>query len=336
MTPSSRRSVGVFEGAEVEEVTLTSSAGVSVAVLTYGALIRDWRVPVGAERRPVTLGFDEFDHYLHHSPYFGAIAGRVANRTAGARFVLDGVSYELPANNGPNHLHGGPRGIGKQNWSIASHDDASVALVLRSPDGDMGYPRDLDISATYTLTGHRLEIAFEARASATTPVNIVQHNYFNLMGTGDVLDHRLQVAASAYMPVDEQQIPTGAILPVDGTVFDFRHGRTLRDGESQPLAYDHNLVLDTRRRPDDPVATLSAPDGSLTLRLWTDQPGLQVYNGWKLDLKVPGLDGRAYPRFAGICLEDQLFPDALNRPYFPSPIITPDKPYRHGCAIEIA
>lgn len=330
-----RRVFGTFEGQDVEEVILASPAGISIAILTYGALIRDWRVPVADGMRSVVLGFEEFEHYLTHSPYFGAIAGRVANRTARGQFTLDGKTYTLPANDGRNHLHGGPRGISHQNWTIAEYDGASVKLTLDSPDGDMGYPGNLAIAVTYRLDGHRLDIAFTATTDRATPVNIVQHNYFNLKGEGDVLDHRLWLAASAYTPVDDEQIPTGTILPVAGTDFDFRDTKTFRTSGRAPVPIDHNFILDTRRR-EDPVAILSAPDDALTLKLYSDQPGLQVYNGIKLAPPVPGLGDRRYGPYAGLCLEDQIFPDAINQPHFPTPVITPDAPYSHRCAIEIA
>ena len=329
--------VGSLNGKDVHEVVLTSDTGVSVAILTYGALIRDWRVPVGEGSRTVVLGFDDFSLYPDHSPYFGAIAGRVANRIGGAKFSLNGITYALPANEGPNHLHGGPEGIGKKIWRIAEETRDSVTLTLTSPDGDMGYPGTLDIAVTYRLAGHRLEIDFAAETDKPTPVNIVQHNYFNLLGTGDVLDHRLNVSGDAYTQLGEGQIPTGAILPVKDTDLDFRTApRTLRgpDGEGQKI--DFNFVLDTDRDTKVPVATVEAPDGALTLKLYTDQPGLQIYNAWKLAVTVPGLDGASYAPFAGLCLEDQNFPDAINHRHFPSPIVTPQKPYRHWCAIEIA
>jgi len=330
------RVVGTLDGKDVHEVVLTSQAAVSVAILTYGALIRDWRVPVGDGFRHVVLGFDDFAPYPTHSPYFGAIAGRVANRIGGAKFALNRTTYALPANEGPNHLHGGERGIARQIWRIAREESDSVRLELTSPDGEMGYPGTLDISVTYTLSGNRLDIDFTAVTDKPTPVNLIQHNYFNLAGTGDVLDHRLTFAAGAYTELGEGQIPTGAILPVEGTGLDFRTPRTLRDADGNGQKIDFNFVLDTARDPQDPVAILEAPDGALTLKLYTDQPGLQVYNGWKLALDVPGLNGAAYPVFAGLCLEDQKFPDAVNHPHFPSTIVVPERPYRHRCGIEIA
>ncbi|MDZ5700029.1 aldose epimerase family protein [Chelativorans sp. M5D2P16] len=330
------RKIGTHEGRDVFEAVLTSETGVEIAVMSYGAAIRDWRVPVAGGKRTVVLGFDRFEDYPAHSPYFGAVAGRVANRIGGSRFTLDGREYRLPANEGENHLHGGPRGIGRQVWDMEPLSGAEgVRLRLVSPDGEMGYPGRLAITVTYQLEGNRLRLDFGADTDRPTPVNIVQHNYFNLMGEGDVRDHMLEVAADAYTVTGEDLIPTGEIRSVSGTHLDFRKPRRLCDAAGGPLACDDNLVLDGERDLSAPAATVTAPDESLTLRLWTDQPGIQLYTGGMMHVPVPGLDGRHYPRFGGLCLEDQNFPDAINHPHFPSPVITPERPYRHWCEIEI-
>lgn len=330
-----RRVFGTAGDRDVEEVVLRSEAGVSVAVLTYGALIRDWRVPVGGERRAVVLGFDAFEPYLTESPYFGAICGRLGNRVGGAQFTLDGTTYRLDANEGPHQLHGGSKGFAHKVWTIAEQSESSVTLTLVSPEGEMGYPGTLDISLTYRLSGYRLELFWQARTDKATPVNIVQHNYFNLAGTGDVLDHELAVAGTAVTELDAEQIPNGRIVPVQGTELDFTAARTLRDAQGRGIKIDHNFVLPTRREIAEPVVSVVAPDGSLTLTVQTDQKGLQVYNGWKIKPGTIGLDGRTYGPFSGLCLEDQNFPDAINHKHFPDPVITPQKPYRHWCAIEI-
>ncbi len=334
MTGKLRR-IGTFEGRDVLETTLASDTGVRIAVINYGASIRDWRVPVDGRMRPVVLGFDRFEHYPTHDAYFGAVVGRVANRIGGARFTLNGQEYRLPANEGPNHLHGGPKGTGSVLWEMEDISAQAVRLRLVSPDGEMGYPGRLEISVTYRLTGNSLRMDFSAVTDAPTPVNIVQHNYFNLMGAGDIRGHTLQVAANAYTVLGEGSLPTGEIKPVAGTEFDFRAPRRLSDAAGAPLACDNNLVLDTNRDPDRPVATVMAADGSLTLSLKTDQPGLQVYTAGTMNIAVPGLEGRHYPPFGGLCLEDQNFPDAINHPHFPSPVITPERPYRHWCEIAI-
>lgn len=330
-----RRIFGHHDHQDIEEVTLTSAAGVSVAILTRGALIRDWRVPVNGVKRPVVLGFEQLGPYLDESPYFGEITGRVANRIAGARFDLGGIEHVLVANEGANQLHGGPRGIGKQNWTIADLGPDHVTLTLSSPDGEMGFPGKLDISVTYRLKAYRLDIEVTAETSAPTPVNIVQHNYFDLSGQADIRDHRLWLAASAFTEVDQELIPTGAILPVAGGPLDFRTPRPLRDADGAGVSIDHNFVLDTGRHWDGPVAVLEAPDGALTLKLFSDQPGLQVYTSGALAVQSPGLDGLCYRQFSGICLEDQCFPDAVHQRHFPNTILSPGLPYTHRCAIEI-
>ncbi|MEP7240777.1 MAG: aldose epimerase family protein [Devosia sp.] len=331
------KSFGSFEGKQVEQFTLTSTTGVEVDILNWGVVVRDWRVPVGGGKRSVVLGFESFEPYPAHSPYFGAVVGRVANRIGGGRFSLDGKTYAIVANEGANTLHGGPRGFGKLVWE-AKPDDAANAVVFShtSADGDMGFPGTVKATATYRLTGNRLRLDFAATTDRPTPVSLVQHQYFNL-GTGaDVLDHEVQLAAHAYTEVGAGLIPTGNILEVTpGSDRDFSTPRTLRDASGKGLDYDGNFVLDSGRDPAEPVAVVRAPDKSLQLRLWTDQPGLQFYNAVYTNIPVPGLAGRMYGKNSGFCLEDQAFPDAVNHPHFPSIIITPERPYAHFCEIEI-
>ncbi|WEX08401.1 aldose epimerase family protein [Chelativorans sp. AA-79] len=329
------RKIASHDGRDVLETTLTSETGVLISVINYGAIIRDWKVPVAGSLRSVVLGFDRFEDYLEHNSYFGAIAGRVANRIAGARFTLDGKEYRLQANEGMNQLHGGERGLSRQVWEMEMLSGDAVRLTLTSPDGEMGYPGRLDVSVTYRLAGNALTMDIAAETDAPTPVNITQHNYFNLMGEGDIRNHTLWLAANAYTVRDADLIPTGRIEPVAGSHFDFRRPRPLCDTQGEPIAYDNNLVLDTGRHRSAPVAVLTAQDESLKLMLKTDQPGLQLYTGSKLNLSVPGLGGRHYPRFGGLCLEDQNFPDAINQPHFPSCVVMPGQPYSHWCEIEI-
>ncbi len=330
---------GAFGGRRVEQFTLVSASGVEVDILNWGVVVRDWRVPVGGARRSVVLGFDSFAPYPAHSPHFGAVTGRVANRIAGARFTLGGRTYRLVANEGPNTLHGGPEGLGRLVWD-AEADDATNTVVfsLVSPHGAMGFPGTVRLTATYRLDGNRLRLEFGATTDRPTILSLVQHQYFNLGSGADVLDHRYQLAAGAYTEVDPADlIPTGNILEAKpGAAEDFRAPRTLRDAAGAPIAYDVNFVLDAGRDPADPVAVVTAPDGSLTLRQWTDRPGLQFYNGVTTDVPVPGLAGRRYGRYSGFCLEDQSFPDAPHHPHFPAIVITPQRPYAHWSEFEIA
>lgn len=328
---------GVYRDRRVDEAVLVSDTGVEVSLFNWGVTVRDWRVPVGNEMRPVVLGFEHFQDYPAHSPHFGSLAGRVANRIADAQFSLAGEIFALPANEGPNCLHGGPEGLGRVVWDMEP-DSAGNAIrfAYTSPDGEMGFPGTVAMEAIYRLERNRLSLDLFATTDRPTPLSLVQHHYFNL-GTGpDVLDHRVRIDASAYSAVDAALLPTGALLPVDGTQYDLRAASILRDGSGTPLDYDVNLVLATGRDPQKPVATVVGPDEALRLDLYTDRPGLQLYNGVMTDCPVPGLGGRRYGRYSGLCLEDQKFPGALAHAHFPSIIITPDEPYRHSCAIEIA
>lgn len=328
---------GEYEGQRVDQFTLTSDTGVEVDIIGYGVVVRDWRVPVAGGKRSVVLGFDNFDAYPAHSPHFGSLAGRVANRIGGSSFVIDGKTYTLPANEGAHSLHGGPKGLGYQVWKgEADSAKNAVRFTHRSPDGAMGYPGNVDFSATYTLIGNKLRLELTAVTDALTPISLVQHQYFNLGTSDNVLDHTYELVANAYTETDAELIPTGAILPVAGTKWDLRMPRTLRDGSGQPINYDGNLVLNGGRDLADPVATVVAPDKSLTLKLWTDRPGLQFYNGVYTDIPVPGLGGQHYGHNSGFCLEDQAFPDALHHAHFPSILYSPDRPYNHWCEFEIA
>ena len=278
---------GAFEGKRVDQFKLKSSTGVEVDLISWGVAVRDWRVPVAGGLRSVVLGFEHFDAYPTHSPHFGSLAGRVANRIGGASFDLDGKHYPTPANFAGRHtLHGGPEGLGRVVWD-GEVDTArnAVRFTHFSPDGHMGFPGNVTFSALYTLEGNKLKLELRATTDQRTPINLVQHQYFNL-GTGtDVLDHRYQVNSGAYTEVDSDLIPTGGILPSKGTIWDLRAGRTMRDAAGKPVDYDGNVVLDQGRDLDVPVATVTGPDGALTLKLWTDRPGLQVYNSVWSDVR---------------------------------------------------
>lgn len=328
---------GEHEGKRVDQFRLVSETGVTVDIIGYGVAVRDWRVPVAGGERSVVLGFDSFEPYPLHSPHFGSLAGRVANRIKTASFELDGVTYKLPANAGDLQLHGGTEGLGRQVWS-GQVDNANNAVRFThfSPDGAMGYPGNVNFAATYTLVGNKLRLELSATTDRATPISLVQHQYFNLGTTDDVLDHTIQVNSSAYTELGDDLAPTGAILPSRGTKYDLRTPRTMRDEKGQPVDYDIGMVLDTGRKTSEPFATVVSPDKDLTLKIWSDRPGVQVYNSVWSDILVPGLGGKTYGRFSGLCLEDQNFPDALHNPHFPNIIHTPDRPYSHWCEIEIA
>lgn len=332
------KNFGTFEGKRVDQFTLTSDTGVEVDILSWGVVVRDWRVPLKGGKRSVVLGFESFEPYPAHSPYFGAVVGRVANRIGKAQFSLDGTSYSIPPNEGENALHGGAQSFGKLVWDAAIDDATNaVVLTLGSPHGAMGFPGNVRVTATYTLRGNRLRLDFTGTTDRPTPLSLVQHQYFNL-GTGaDVLDHRYWLKAHAYTEVDAGLIPTGNILEAaPGSKWDFAQPKTLRDAAGKPVDYDGNVVLDAGRDFKDPIAIVTAPQNDLTLKLWSDQPGLQFYDGVYTNIPVPGLGGKAYKAHSGFCLEDQAFPDAVNHPHFPSILVTPDAPYSHWCEFEIA
>lgn len=328
---------GDYQGKRVDQFRLVSDTGVTVDLIGYGVVVCDWRVPIAGGERSVVLGYENFDAYPKFSPHFGSVAGRVANRVKGASFDLDGKTYQLPANEGDLQLHGGTEGLGRQVWD-AQPDEAnnSVRFTHFSPDGAMGYPGNVHFTATYTLTGNRLRLEFAATTDQATPISLVQHQYFNLGTTELVLDHTIQVNSSAYTELGAGLAPTGAILPSAGTIYDLRTPRTMRDAAGQPVDYDIGMVLDTGRDFADPIATVVGPDQALTLKLWSDRPGLQVYNGVMTNSPVPGLSGKRYPKHCGFCLEDQALADAVHNPHFPNIIYSPERPYSHWCEFEIA
>lgn len=318
---------GRTDDADVLEITLRTSAGAEARVLTWGAVLRDLRVPVGGALQGVVLGLDRIEDYVVHSPYFGAIVGRYANRIGGAAFRLGGETYRLAPNEGRNQLHGGSRGFGKRLWTLLDHGLAHAVLALASPDGDMGYPGRLLATCTYTLLEPAtLRIALGATADRPTPVNLTTHSYYNLDGSIDVCAHHLRVAADFITPTDPDLIPTGEIRAVDGTLYDFTTLRPI--GAAQLLrcrtSYDINFVL--RGEGDDGLAhaaTVASRANGLEMELWTTEPGLQFYDGHKLAIPVPGLGGATYGPRSGLCLEPQRFPDGPNRRHFPPCILEP-------------
>jgi len=330
------RLFGEVDGQAVHEVTLATSAGAQAKILSWGAVVRDLIVPDGSTRRRVVLGFDNLTDYLAHSPYFGAIAGRFANRIAHSRFLLDGRTHQLETNEAGRHsLHGGIRGFGTRPWQLEGADVQAVRLRLVSPDGDGGYPGRLDTTCTYRLLEPailRLEIL--ATSDAPTLVNLAHHSYFNLaLGpeptVPSVLDHLLSVNAAFYTPVDAELIPTGEIRSVAGTPYDFRMARPLRNAAN--VAYDVNFVLADIPDPISGLALaarLRAPSGGLGLAVHTSEPGLQVYDGAKLAIPCAGLGGAQYGSHAGLCLEPQRFPDSPNRRHFTAARLAPGETYR--------
>lgn len=311
------------DGERVERVTL-SGGGLTARLLNYGAVLQDLRLDGHAP--PLVLGFERFDDYLAHSRYFGATAGRCANRIAGAAFTLDGQDYRLDANFlGKHQLHGGSAGIGKRLWSFEGVGPDSATLRIDLADGEMGYPGAMAVRMRFALLpGGVLDIRIDATADRPTLCNLAHHSYWNLSGAADILDHRLRVAADHYLPVDAELIPTGEVAPVGLTAFDFRSGRRLGD-VCGAARIDHNLCLSQARVTIRDVAELTGGDVSMTIR--TTEPGLQVFDGAPLDVPVPGLDGRRLGAHAGIALEPQVWPDAIHNLDWAQPVLRPGETY---------
>jgi aldose 1-epimerase len=322
--------------------TLTNTSGMEVRIAEYGATILSIRVPDRRGRLgDVTLGFDSLADYVRNPRYIGAVVGRYGNRIAAGRFTLDGKTYTLARNNGPNHLHGGTRGFDKVIWRgqrTARGDSAGVRLRYRSPAGEEGYPGTLEASVTYLLTPrNELIIEYDATTDAPTIINLTQHTFFNLAGAGtrDVLDHELTLDASRFTPVDSTSIPIGELKPVDGTPFDFRRpsriGARITANDPQlrlTNGYNHNYVLD---RPRDRslfhAAHVREPTAGRTLDVYTTEPGLQFFTANAFDGTLIGKGGRGYGRHFGLCLETQHFPDSPNHPEFPSTVLRPGATY---------
>jgi aldose 1-epimerase len=339
---------GTANGQAVSLYTLTNSNGMVVKIMTYGGIIQDVEVPDKFHRfADVTLGFATLDDYLStgNSPYFGALIGRYGNRIAGGKFTLDGVTYQLPLNNGPNSLHGGTIGFDKKVWTPTvvppTNHAVGLKLHLTSPDGDQGYPGTLSVDVTYTLTDdNEIKIDYHATVSGkATVINLTNHAYWNLAGegTGTIYDHNLTLNADHYTPVDSTLIPTGEIASVAGTPFDFTRGKPIgediRDNNQQLLfgqGYDHNWVLNRPSSSDKSMilaAHVQEPSTHRTLDIYTTEPGIQFYSGNFLNGTLVGTGGHIYRQSDGFALETQHFPDSPNHANFPSTVLRPGQVY---------
>lgn len=313
-------------------------------LLNLGAAIRSLDVPGADGSADIVLGYRDLGEYLLQPRFYGAVAGRYANRIGGAAFALDGETFHLPANDGPNNLHSGPGGLDQQLWHLKAHDAQSVTWAYRDPAGHNGFPGNLRAEATYRLERDGLAISLTATSDAPTVVNLTNHAYFNLAGEGSgttILDHWLQIPASLYTPTDARLIPTGELAPVAGTPLDFRTPKPIgRDiGADHPAlaighGYDHNFVLDGPWGKVRRVATAWDPASGRVLEVHSCQPGVQLYTGNHLAGGAPGTSGARYPARGGFCLEPQKFPDSPNKPAFPSARLDPGQTYRHEMAFR--
>jgi aldose 1-epimerase len=344
-------------GTAVDKYTLSNARGMTVSILTYGGIIQSLSVPDrNGHVDNVTLGFADLAGYLSpeyvaSNPYFGAIIGRYGNRIGGARFTLDGTTYTLDANNGPNHLHGGITGFDKVVWNaeeVPGSKTVGLRLSRVSPEGEgcanppaacTGYPGDLDVSVLFTLDNrNRLTFDYTATTTKPTVVNLTNHSYWNLAGegAGTIENHLLRINAPAFTPVDSTLIPTGEIRPVAGTPFDFQQfhaiGERIRQNDQQLVygrGYDHNFVLNPPHKPGklNVAAQLVDPSSGRELSILTTEPGIQFYSGNFLDGTLYGTSGRQYRQGDGLALETQHFPDSPNKPEFPSTRLDPGDTY---------
>ncbi len=321
---------GTHEGTPVHRVTI-AGGGLTARVITWGAAIQDLRL--AGHDAPLVLGFENFGPYPQHSPYFGAIAGRYANRIRDGRFAIDGERFQADTNFlGKHCLHGGSAGTARRLWSIKDWSADAVTLAYVAADGEMGFPGALAITCTYrVVSGGRLIVELEAAADAPTLCNLAHHSYFNLDdgGRSPTHGHRMVINAAAYLPVDGELIPTGHVMPVEGTQFDFRFARPIRyDDSDAPQAYDHNFCLAASRGALRHAAWVQGERSGVTMDVWTTEPGLQFYDGARVAREAAGLGGVVYAEHAGFCLEPQVWPDSPNRPYFPQAVLRPVETYR--------
>lgn len=312
-----------LNGETVTRLSLTGG-GLTMTVLTWGAIIQDLRLD--GHDAPLVLGFDTMPAYLEHSPFFGATPGRNANRIANGRFSIDGKEYQLECNErGVTHLHGGSDGIAKQNWDIVELTENRVVLRIVDPDGRAGYSGNCTITCAYELKeGGVLSVNYESTTDKPTIANVCQHSYFVLDDSGDTSSHELMIKADKYLPVDERLIPQGGPRDVTGTAFDFRQmSSVVRQKDGAQVLYDHNFCLSEERVAKRLVAEVRSPKSCVSMKVLTTEPGVQYYAAFKVDMPVPGLGGRHYGPFCGLCLETQIWPDAINQKDFPKAELRP-------------
>jgi aldose 1-epimerase len=334
-----KKTFGILSNGKKVYLYTLKAGDIRLSVSSFGAVWTSLALPAGGKARKddILLGYSGFDSYLHNAPFLGATVGRFANRVGGARFRVNGQECRLFQNDGANCLHGGRRGFDKLLWNAEAYEEMDGVFVrfeLESPAGDEGFPGKLSAAVSYGLTRSNEVIAnYEARAEALTPVNLTNHAYFNLAGEGegDILSHEVKLYASSYVEVDEHLIPTGRLIPVQNTPFDFRTRKPAgadigEAGRGGPGGYDHCFVLDGEPGKLRPCAEVYEGKTGRKMKLFTTQPGVQFYTGNNLK-SVAGKAGSVYEKHAGFCLETQHFPDSPNRPEFPSCVFGPGKEY---------
>ncbi len=321
--------------------TLKNKNGLSMSITNLGGKVMSFFVPdKNGKLADIILGFDTPDEYINGAPWFGALIGRCGNRIAKGKFSLDGKEYQLPINNGENHLHGGPNGFHNVYWNITPltiNGNESLRLEYSSEDGEGGYPGKLEVVVIYTLTNNNeWIIEYEASTNKPTPVNLTQHNFYNLAGegNGDILHHLLTIHGNYYLPVEISQIPTGEMRNVANSPFDFRNptmiGERINEYDEQlgfGNGYDHNWILTKNDTSLSLAAVVSESTSGRIMEIYTTEPGLQFYAGNFLDSKDIGKGKKPYAYRTGFCLEAQHFPDSPNHPHFPSTILRPGEKY---------
>ncbi len=338
----SANSIGSLEdGTPIEAYTLENGNGITLRVMNYGCIIMSLSTPDrDGKIEDITLGYDHFEGYRELTPYFGAIVGRYGNGIAKGRFELGGETYELATNNDANHLHGGEVGFDKVAWEIDSFvgkNEIGLTCSLLSPDGDQGYPGNLNAKVSYTLNDdNELIIDYLATSDKATPINLTQHAYFNLSAfhEEDILGHEIQIFADQFTPVDETLIPTGELKDVTGTPFDFTKSAQIGariDAIDEQIerggGYDHNFVVRGQMGSLRQAARVIHPASGRLMEVETTEPGMQFYTGNFLDGAITGKEGQVYSRRSGFCLETQHYPDSPNQPNFPSTILRPEEEY---------
>jgi aldose 1-epimerase len=325
------------DGKNVDLYTLTNTNGLKTEIMNYGGIVKTLYVPDrNGNLDDIVLGYDTLDEYIKdNSPYFGALIGRCGNRIAKGKFTLNGVEYKLATNNGQNHLHGGIKGFDKVVWNaqpLEQDDGPALKLSYLSKDGEEGYPGNLNCTIIYSLTNNNeLKISYEAKTDKTTIVNLTHHSYFNLAshGSGDILAHQLMINADRFTAVDEELMPTGEIKPVKGTPMDFTKPTAIGSRINKVKGgYDHNYVLNSSDGSLALAASVYEPESGRVMEIFTTEPGVQFYAGNFLDGSIEG-KGAVYNKHNGFCLETQHYPDAPNKPAFPSIVLRPGAKYTH-------
>lgn len=340
-----RGAMGVIEeafgktesGEEVIKYTIKNSNGLELSAISFGAALVSFKCPDrNGKIDDILLGYDKLEDYLSNPHYFGVTIGRIANRIANAKFILDGKEYQLGANEGSNNHHGGFIGFGKKNWKSEIKGNKKVKFTYVSPDGEEGFPGEVTARATFTLNDdNELKLSFKATTKAPTIVNFTSHGYFNLAGQVgcDVLDHVAQIKAPTYLPQNDLRVPTGEKWSVSNPndAFDFQEPKPIGKDIENIGGYDHTFCLPKSK---ESLAEVYHPSSGRVLTMFTDQPGLHFYTGNGLD-GVPGKGGVCYPKYGAFCFEAQNYPDAINKPNFPSPVLRPGEVYKQKTVFKL-